>query len=55
METLGPVCVHGRIAWQKCLLDVRYYAVFMVKPFIGPRPRLAVVDDYGALAIVFEA
>ena len=52
MNTLGPVCVHGRVAWQKCLADARYYVVFMVKPFIGPSPRLTFVDDFGSLVDV---
>ena len=49
MITLGPVCVHRMIAWQKCHADARYYVVFMVKPAIGPKPYLTVVDDYGTL------
>jgi hypothetical protein len=49
MNTLGPVCVHRMVAWQKCHTDARFYVVFMVKPAIGRRPYLAVVDDYGSL------
>lgn len=49
MTTLGPVCVHRFVAWQKCLADARFYVVFMVKPAIGPQPYLSVVDDYGTL------
>ena len=49
METLGAVCTHRMVAWQKCLADHRWYVVFMVKPAIGPKPYLATVDDYGTL------
>lgn len=52
MHELGPVSTCGMRAWQKCLVDVRYYVMFMVKPAIGPKPRLAVVDDYGNLMLV---
>ena len=53
MITLGPVCTHRMIAWQKCHMDVRYYVVFMVKPAFGPKPYLTVVDDYGTLQRCF--
>lgn len=49
MQTLGAVATCGFVAWQKCHADARFYVVFMVKPAIGPRPYLAVVDDYGSL------
>lgn len=49
MQTLGAVCAHRMVAWQKCLADDRFYVVFMVKPAIGRAPYLAVVDDYGTL------
>jgi hypothetical protein len=52
MQTLGPVCAFRFVAWQKCLADVRFYVVFMVKPAHGPKPYLNVVDDYGALVRV---
>ena len=52
METLGAVCVQRFTAWQKCLADHRYYVVFMVKPAIGPKPHLAVVDDFGDLIAI---
>lgn len=52
METLGPVCTHRFVAWQRSHLDPRYYVVFMVKPAIGPRPYHTVVDDYGTLVYV---
>lgn len=52
MQILGPVCVAGKRAWQKCLADTRFYVVFMVKPAVGPAPYLAVVDDYGTLCAI---
>lgn len=48
----GRICTFRFTAWQRCLKDSRYYVVFMVKPAVGPKPFLAVVDDYGTLVEV---
>lgn len=45
----GAICSFRFTAWQRCLKDARYYVVFMIKPAVGPKPFLAVVDDYGNL------
>jgi hypothetical protein len=51
METYlsGRICCFGYVAWQRCEAYPDTYVVFMVKPAFGPKPYLAVVDDFGSL------
>jgi hypothetical protein len=53
MHAVNAIQGKGRIVWQKAHgFGWRYYVVFMVKPFQGPRPYLCVVDDYGTLQAI---